>query len=344
MKLLLEAFQMALAAWGLRPEAAMLRAQMASRLIAAAYDSAFLSSWLAQQRVAADAAASLLADAEPQQQQETADQPPQVQCLVAATASLTQAGGLHRMLLRGHAAPLTCMLLSPTGIDLVTGEPVLAWSTASTTDVCCSNLPACCCCSCVNHVGNNRIVALADLQHQPVLTVTASFCVYATGDEAGGLRVWDLELGDCTNVLAGHCGGINALATAPGSVLVSASSDGTCRVWDLQQGGACCCMLVGHIGSVKAVAVEPRGRFCVTAGADGSARVWSLTTAACALVLQDSVDFDPPGPCSSSLFLFQQKMHSAVACWALSLQVAVVDTMSDTTSHVFLQLRCTLLP
>lgn len=118
----------------------------------------------------------------------------------------------------------------------------------------------------------------------------------ATGDEAGGLRVWDLELGDCTGVLAGHSGAINALSIASaGNVLVSAASDGTCRVWDLQQGGACRCALVGHTGSVKAVAVEPKGRFCITAGADGSARVWSLATAACALILQDSEDDGHPG-------------------------------------------------
>ena len=75
---------------------------------------------------------------------------------------------------------------------------------------------------------------------------------HAPGDEAGGLRVWDLELGDCTCVLAGHSGAINALSiAASGGVVVSASADGTCRVWDLQQGGACRCALVGHTGAVK---------------------------------------------------------------------------------------------
>ena len=115
---------MALAAWGLRPEAAMLRAQMVARLITAS-DSAFLRAWLSRQRAAASAEASDPAASQQQRQQERSwgrePSPPRVQCLVAETASLTQAGGLHRMLLRGHAAPLTCMLLSPTGIDLVTG-------------------------------------------------------------------------------------------------------------------------------------------------------------------------------------------------------------------------------
>lgn len=116
-KLLLEAFQMALAAWTLRPEAAMLRAQMVARLLSFP-ESPYLASWLAVQH----------ADAAEQQQQQRQQQeegpvggPPAVRCLVPSTASLTQAGGLHRMLLRGHAAPLTAMLLTPSGIDLVTG-------------------------------------------------------------------------------------------------------------------------------------------------------------------------------------------------------------------------------
>ena len=40
--------------------------------------------------------------------------------MLAAVTS--QAGGLQRMLLRGHTAPLTALLLSPTGTDLVTGS------------------------------------------------------------------------------------------------------------------------------------------------------------------------------------------------------------------------------
>jgi WD domain, G-beta repeat len=141
---------------------------------------------------------------------------------------------------------------------------------------------------------------------------------YATGDEAGGLRVWDLELGDCTCVLAGHSGAINALSiAASGGVVVSASADGTCRVWDLQQGGACRCVLVGPTGSVKAVAVEPRGRFCVTAGVDGSARVWSLATAACALIVQDSDDNGHPGTCFCCCCSSSCIMHDNTLSWAL---------------------------
>ena len=41
--------------------------------------------------------------------------------LMPKTASLEQAGGLHRMVLRGHTGPVGKVLLTPGGTDVVTG-------------------------------------------------------------------------------------------------------------------------------------------------------------------------------------------------------------------------------
>lgn len=41
--------------------------------------------------------------------------------LVPRTPSLEQAGGLHRMVLRGHTAGISKVLLTPNGTDVVTG-------------------------------------------------------------------------------------------------------------------------------------------------------------------------------------------------------------------------------
>lgn len=41
--------------------------------------------------------------------------------LMPKTASLEQAGGLHRMVLRGHSGPIQKVLLTPGGTDVVTG-------------------------------------------------------------------------------------------------------------------------------------------------------------------------------------------------------------------------------
>lgn len=44
-----------------------------------------------------------------------------VRCLQPKTVSLEQAGGLQRMTLRGHAAAVHKVLLTPGGIDVITG-------------------------------------------------------------------------------------------------------------------------------------------------------------------------------------------------------------------------------
>ena len=44
-------------------------------------------------------------------------------CLRTRTASLEQAGGLQRMTLRGHTGGVSKVLLTPGGIDVITGVP-----------------------------------------------------------------------------------------------------------------------------------------------------------------------------------------------------------------------------
>jgi len=53
---------------------------------------------------------------------------------------------------------------------------------------------------------------------------------------------------------------------------VSAGSDGTVRVWNLEDGHAV--ILRGHDGAVQSAAFNDRGDRVVSAGIDGSVRVW----------------------------------------------------------------------
>lgn len=315
-KLLLEAFQMALAAWGLRPEAAMLRAQMVSRLISAS-GSAFLTAWLAQQRAAAAAAVALPAVSELKQQHLWGGKrPPLVQCLVAATASLTQAGGLHRMLLRGHASPLTSMLLSPSGIDLVTGDEagdlrvwdlelgdctsvlaghsgaINALSIASAGNVLVSAASdgtcrvwdlqqgGACRCVLVGHTGSVKAVAV-----EP----KGRFCITAGAD--GSARVWSLATAACALILQdseddGHPAALHAVSlTRDGRTAVTASADFRARCYDLTS-GECTATMEGHSGWVTDVKITPTGRFAVTASHDHTARVWNVADGTCKVVLE----------------------------------------------------------
>ena len=46
-------------------------------------------------------------------------------CLFTRTPSLEQAGGLQRMMLRGHTGGISKVLLTPGGIDVITGAQLM---------------------------------------------------------------------------------------------------------------------------------------------------------------------------------------------------------------------------
>ena len=65
-----------------------------------------------------------------------------------------------------------------------------------------------------------------------------------------------------------------ACAVARDGRVVSASSDGTLSIWDLDTGRALA-VLEGHADSVSACAVTPDSRHVVSASMDGTASAWS---------------------------------------------------------------------
>jgi WD40 repeat protein len=74
--------------------------------------------------------------------------------------------------------------------------------------------------------------------------------------------------------LNGHTADINSVAFSPdGRFLVTASVDGTARVWDAAT-GASLGELRGHTGSVNSASFSPDGKFIVTAGTDATVRLW----------------------------------------------------------------------
>ena len=59
-----------------------------------------------------------------------------------------------------------------------------------------------------------------------------------------------MEIGDCVLLLGGHTGPLtNVAAAADGSLLITTSSDGTARVWELEK-GECLHVLIGHTAAV----------------------------------------------------------------------------------------------
>lgn len=78
--------------------------------------------------------------------------------------------------------------------------------------------------------------------------------------------------------LAGHMREVLAVAVTPdGRCAISASGDGTLRMWDLET-GTTLHTLRGHTKAVVAVAVTPDGRRAISASDDDTLRLWDLTT------------------------------------------------------------------
>jgi YD repeat-containing protein len=75
-------------------------------------------------------------------------------------------------------------------------------------------------------------------------------------------------------VVSGHSGWVIRVAWDPeGKRIVTASSDGTARIWEVPSGKETH-VLTGHTGAVLFAAWDPSGRRIVTTGMDGIARIW----------------------------------------------------------------------
>ncbi|MBX3374042.1 MAG: protein kinase [Phycisphaeraceae bacterium] len=99
----------------------------------------------------------------------------------------------------------------------------------------------------------------------------------------GPLRNWEwfrlqAAVDQSLTALDIHQGAVDAARFSPdGTRIVTASRDGTARVWDAATGTSTA-ELLGHGGPVLSAAFDPDGRRIVTASWDGTARLWETAT------------------------------------------------------------------
>jgi WD40 repeat protein len=99
-------------------------------------------------------------------------------------------------------------------------------------------------------------------------------------------RVWDAATGDELTLLRGHGSGIawaewqprrqpSTLEPIDDGFILTASADGTARVWDAESGEELA-RLVGHTAGLNQAQWSPDGSQVVTASEDGTARIWDV--------------------------------------------------------------------
>jgi len=129
----------------------------------------------------------------------------------------------------------------------------------------------------------NQLSNFGDERPISFVTFSPGSSVVATGSWSAQIKLWSVP--DCRElaVLKGHSERISGLAWHPQACsslsptaanLVSASCDGTARLWSLE--GAKLGELTGHVGRLSRVAYHPSGRLVVTAGFDTTWRLWDV--------------------------------------------------------------------
>ncbi len=120
-------------------------------------------------------------------------------------------------------------------------------------------------------IPNSRLVAAAP-------TRNSSHVGRGNGDYA--IRLCDRDSRTVIRQLSGHESWVTKLdVDAQGSRLVSASQDGSLRLWDIATGN-CLSVLNGHDGEVRTVSYLS-DRHCLSAGADGKIKLWDLNLGSC---------------------------------------------------------------
>jgi WD40 repeat protein len=105
-------------------------------------------------------------------------------------------------------------------------------------------------------------------------------------------RIWNVATrrGAPVSILMGHTNRLSSIAFSPrGLYAMTASRDGTARVWKTDRGTAVA-VLAGHDGAVRGAQFDRTGRGVLTYGEDGTARIWdSRITAELRLIDHQSV-------------------------------------------------------
>ncbi|MGL4621854.1 NB-ARC domain-containing protein [Chroococcidiopsis sp.] len=150
--------------------------------------------------------------------------------------------------------------------------------------------------------------------------------ILASGSADASIRLWDVNSGECLQILRGHAGWVWSVNFSPilsspldkrglGGILASGGADASIRLWDVNS-GECWKILHGHTSGVRSIAFSPDGRMLASGSDDCSVRLWDATSGKCLQVLPGhtswvySVTFSPDG-----LLLASGSQDETIALW-----------------------------
>jgi WD40 repeat protein len=110
----------------------------------------------------------------------------------------------------------------------------------------------------------------ADFAMRSAIDPSGRFFVSTSRD--GTAKVGDMQTGSLLADLRGHAGAVTDVAIAADGRIVTASEDGTARIWRVPSTDS----LVGHTRWVIGLDLADDGRTAVSGGADGQVIVWDL--------------------------------------------------------------------
>ncbi|MFF9178755.1 PQQ-binding-like beta-propeller repeat protein [Streptomyces sp. NPDC014793] len=155
------------------------------------------------------------------------------------------------------AGSLFAMAFSPDGHTLATGGlacPLQLWDTATGEP--------------------RRTLPMTGVVYEIVFSPDGR-TLAAASDRA---TLWDTATGRPLHALTGHTSTVLAVSFSPdGTMLATASRDGTARLWDTSTGRSLH-TLTGHTANVSAAVFSPDGTMLATASRDGTARLWDTAT------------------------------------------------------------------
>lgn len=191
--------------------------------------------------------------------------------LLPKTPSLEQAGGLQRLILKGHTGCIHKVQLAPNGLEVVTASSdgsIRVWDM---------------------EIGD-FVLKMED--HDGPVTC---FClskdghILVSGGEDGVATVYDLPSGIWRHKLCGHTKRINAVAIDPHCRrAVTSSQDMTTRIWSLTQGT--CLHVLSDVAGASGrtweewaghhdMAISPDARIVATVDGEFRVRIWMMETA-----------------------------------------------------------------